>query len=256
MKLSVVIITKNEAANLRRCLKSVSLADEIVLVDSQSTDQTVEIAESFGARVSQIEWQGYGRAKQAAVEQAYGEWVLSIDADEELSEVLQDEIKTLLAGEPACDGYTIPRRTNFLGRWINHSGWYPDRVLRLFRRDKGRFNDAVVHERVIVDGRVGTLEHDLLHYSYPDLESYFARSNRYTSLGARQAYEAQKRFRLSDLIVRPLAAFSKGYLTGQGFRDGVEGFMIAVLSAMAVFAKYSKLRHLERTERNQNDQQA
>ena len=256
MKLSVVIITKNEEANLRRCLKSVSFADEIVLVDSQSTDRTVEIAESFGARVSPVEWLGYGHAKQAAVDLAYGEWILSIDADEELSGPLQEEIKTLLAGEPTCHGYTVSRRTNFLGRWINHSGWYPERVLRLFLRNKGRFNDAVIHEQVLVDGSVGQLRNNICHYSYPDLESYFARSNRYTSVGARQAYDAQRRFRISDLIVRPIAAFAKCYIIGQGFRDGVEGFMIAVLSAMAVFAKYSKLRHLERTERNQNDQQA
>lgn len=253
MKLSVVIITKNEEANLPRCLKSVSFADEIVLVDSHSTDRTIEIAESFGARISTVEWHGFGHAKQRAVDQAQGEWVLSIDADEELSPALQEEIKALFAGDPTCDGYTVCRRTNFLGRWINHSGWYPDRVLRLFRKDKGGFNDAVIHEQVIVDGQVGQLRSDMYHFSYPDLESYFARSNHYTTIGAQQAHDAGKRFRISDLLLRPVAAFSKGYVTGQGFRDGLEGFMIAVLSAMAVFAKYSKLRHLERTEKPQQD---
>lgn len=251
MKLSVVIITLNEDANLPRCLESVSFADEVVLVDSHSTDRTIEIAESFGARVSTVEWHGFGRAKQVAVDQARGEWILSIDADEELSPTLQEEIKALLAGDPTCDGYTVCRRTNFLGRWINHSGWYPDRVLRLFRKDKGGFNNAVIHEQVIVDGTVGQLENDMYHFSYPDLESYFERSNRYTTVGAQQAYDAKKRFRSSDLLLRPVAVFTKCYVAGQGFRDGLEGFMIAVLSAMAVFAKYSKLRHLERSAEHQ-----
>ena len=248
MSLTVVIITKNEEANLARCLESVSFADEIVLVDSQSTDRTIEIAKSYNARVSSVEFAGYGPAKQTAVDLAQNEWILSIDADEELTQPLKEEIINLLSGDPACSGYTVNRRTNFLGKWINHSGWYPDRVLRMFRKADGGFNDSVIHEKIIVEGQVGRLKNDLNHYSYPDLESYLTRSNRYTTIGAQQAFDAGKRFSGTDLVFRPLAAFLKCYVTGQGFRDGLEGLMIAVLSAMAVFAKYSKLRHLERTK--------
>ena len=253
MKLSVAIITKNEEANLARCLESVSFADEIVLVDSQSTDRTLEIARSFDARVSSIDFKGYGPAKQAAVDKAQGEWILSIDADEEISPALKDEITQLLSGSPTSDGYTIPRRTNFLGRWIGYSGWYPDRVLRLFRKSNGGFNDAVIHEKIVVRGTVGQLQSDIYHYSYPDLESYFTRSNRYTTIGAQQAYDAHKKFAVTDILFRPFATFVKCYIQGQGFRDGLEGFMIAVLSSVAVFAKYSKLRHLEQTNQEHNE---
>jgi glycosyltransferase involved in cell wall biosynthesis len=249
MNLSVVIIARNEEENLPRCLKSVSFADEIILVDSQSTDRTVEIAESFGARVSQVEWKGYGPAKQSALNRACGKWVFSIDADEEVTPRLREEIKQIIAADGPHDGYSVNRMTNFLGRWIRHSGWYPDRVLRLFKRANGKFSSDIIHEEALVEGSIGQLKNDLLHYSYPDLESYLERSNRYTTIGAEAAYKIGKRYHFFSLLIKPLAAFSKCYLTGLGFLDGVEGFMIATLSAKAAFVKYCKLRTLQKMEK-------
>ncbi|MBI5266596.1 MAG: glycosyltransferase family 2 protein [candidate division Zixibacteria bacterium] len=245
-RLSVVIITHNEETNLARCLESVRFADEIIMADSHSTDRTVEIASQFGARTFTIEWSGFGPAKQFAVDQATGEWILSIDADEALSAELAEEIKGIIAGAPSCDGFDMPRLTNFLGRWIRHCGWYPDRVARLFRKGRGRFTDATVHESLVVDGPVGHCRRDLLHYSYPTLEIYFEKFNRYTTMGAEQALARGERSGLFDLTIRPAAAFVKHYISKAGLLDGMEGLMISVLSSCAVFIKYAKLRQLQR----------
>lgn len=245
-RLSVVIITHNEEANLARCLESVRFADEIIVADSHSTDRTVEIARQFGAKTFAIEWSGFGPAKQFAVEQATGEWILSIDADEALSADLANEVKEIVAGAPSYDGYDMPRLTNFLGRWIRHCGWYPDRVPRLFRKGRGRFTDATVHESLVVDGPVGHCRCDLLHFSYPTLELYFDKFNRYTTMGAEQALARGERTGIFGLTIRPAAAFVKHYISKAGFLDGMEGLMISVLSSCAVFIKYAKLRQLRR----------
>jgi glycosyltransferase involved in cell wall biosynthesis len=163
-KLSAVVITKNEEANIERCLRSVSWVDEIILVDSDSDDATVEIARNLGAKVFRPEWHGFGPAKQFAVDQASGDWVLSIDADEEVSFMLKNEIIQLFENDPPCAGYMLPRKTQFLGRWILHSGWYPDYVLRLFKRSAGNFTPALVHEKVEINGPVGKMHNPLLHY--------------------------------------------------------------------------------------------
>lgn len=246
MNISVVIITKNEEANIERCLKSVVWADEIVVVDSDSTDRTVEIARQYQARVFTVVFKGYGPAKQEAVKQSTGEWILSIDADEEVTPALAREIREKLANPGDIDGFFVKRRTNFLGRWIYHCGWYPDPILRVFRKANGNFNDAVVHEKVEVRGRTGCLKGELLHYSYPDLESYLRRFNRYTTLGAEAAYEKGRRTGWFDLVLRPPVSFIAHFISRQGFRDGVEGFMVSVLSATAVFVKYAKLRHIQK----------
>jgi glycosyltransferase involved in cell wall biosynthesis len=248
--LSLVVITKNEEANLARCLDSVRFADELIVVDSHSADRTVEIAEKCGARVLTVDWKGYGPAKQTGVDAAGCDWVLSLDADEAVSEELATEIKTVLTSSNAEAGYAIPRRTNFLGRWIYHCGWYPDRVIRLFRRDKGRFDEAVVHEKVIVDGSVGLLSAEILHYCYPDLDSYFRKFNWYTSVGAEEAYKNGKRAGLFHLVVKPPASFLAHYVLRQGFRDGIEGLLVSALSAGAVLVKYAKLRDLQRNRTN------
>ena len=248
-RVSVVIITRNEASNLPRCLESVRWADEIIVVDAGSTDGTREIADRFGARVHVEPWRGFGHAKQTGVDLATGDWVFSIDADEVVPPALAEEIRRVVSennGHPA--GYTVPRRTRFLGRWIRHCGWYPDRVLRLFRRERGRFDGAVVHERVVVDGPVGELTHDLLHYSYPDLETYFEKFNRYTTLGAEKAYANGERAGWSHLLVKPAVSFVKHYVLKRGFLDGLEGFVLSVLSAGAVFVKYAKLWHRHRQQ--------
>ncbi len=247
--LSVVIITRDEEANIRRCIESVSFADEIIVIDSGSTDNTRELAWEAGATVHEIGWRGYGPAKAYGVEQAASEWVLSVDADEAVSPELATEIKAVLSGDAECAGYEMPRMTNFLGRWIRHGAWYPDRVLRLFRRAKGTFDDAAVHESVQLDGQIGRFRGDLLHYSYPNLEFYFDKSNRYTTLGAEEAFRRGRRAPWFDLVFRPPATFIKHFVLKQGFRDGAEGFLISVLSSMATLAKYAKLRDLARQQR-------
>ncbi len=249
MKLSVVVITKDEEANIGRCLDSAHWADEIILIDSQSTDRTVEIAQGYGAKVFSPLWHGYGPAKRDGVERATGEWILSIDADEVVSPALADEIRELLAGAPEHAGYCINRRTNFLGRWIKHCGWYPDRVLRLFRRDSGNFDEAVVHEKVVVNGSTGHLKGELLHYSYPTLASYLAKFDVYTTLGAEKAFGQGKRAHWHDIVLRPPVSFIKHYLIHRGFLDGWEGLVVSVMSSTAVFVKYAKLRHLAGKDR-------
>jgi glycosyltransferase involved in cell wall biosynthesis len=243
-KVSAVIITKNEEANIERCLRSVSWADEIILVDSESSDDTVEIAWSLGAKVFRPEWRGFGPAKQYAVEQASGEWVLSIDADEEVSFTLKNEILHLLETEPPCVGYMIPRKTQFLGRWILHSGWRPDYVLRLFKRSAGNFTSALVHEKVEVDGPVGKLHNTLLHYSYPTLEDFTRRQDQYSTLGAQDMFGAGKPFRPSQLVFKPILSFLRKFIFHKGWRDGWEGFLIAALTANGTLLKYAKLRLL------------
>jgi len=245
--LSAVIITRNEEANIARCLKSVKWADDIVVMDSSSIDRTVEIAKEHDARVFTVDWQGFGAAKQEGVDKAVSEWVLSIDADEEVSEQLADEIRKAIE-HSTYDGYYIGRRTNFLGRWIYHCGW-SDSVLRLFRKDRGRFDGATVHERIIIDGEAGHLNGELYHYSYPTLESYFEKFNRYTTLGAEQAFAQGKTANWLDIVIRPPVSFVKHYISKQGFRDGLEGFTISALSSVAVLVKYAKLRDLRRKER-------
>ncbi|MEW6049455.1 MAG: glycosyltransferase family 2 protein [Candidatus Zixiibacteriota bacterium] len=243
-RLTVMIITRNEAYNLPRCLESVGWADEVLVVDSHSTDRTREIARDFKARVIEIDWTGFGPAKGIGVRQATGDWILSVDADEVVSDELAGQIRAILNQEETFHGYFVRRRTNFLGRWIYHCGWYPDPVLRLFLKEYGQFNDAVVHEKVQLRGIAGHLSGELLHYSFPTLEHYMVKSDRYTTLGAQEAFAAGRRTRWYDLVLKPPISFFKHYVSKRGFLDGTEGFMVAVLSATAVFVKYAKLRHL------------
>jgi glycosyltransferase involved in cell wall biosynthesis len=244
MRISAVIITKNEAANLRRCLESVKWVDEIVIIDSQSTDNTLEIAKEYSAKIYSPSWRGFGPAKKEGVERASGDWILSIDADEEVTPELTDEIGRVIRSNPVLGGYFIGRKTKFLGRWILHSGWYPDFVLRLFQKQAGNFDEAVVHEKVHISGEAGRLQHELRHYSFPSLEHYLQKSNLYTSLGAREAYRKGDRANWFDIVIKPPVSFIKHYILKQGFRDGLEGFIISALSAVAVLVKYAKLREL------------
>jgi len=245
-KLSVVIIARNEEASLPRCLKSVAWADEVIVGDSGSADRTAEIARNLGARVYGYEWRGFGPAKQGVVDQATGEWILSLDADEEVTPELAAEIKTVLEGNERAVGYYLPRRTEFLGRWMMHGGWYPDYVLRLFRKDRGLFTDATVHEAVKVDGSTARLRNDLLHYSYPTLERYFDKFNRYTTLAANEAFRMGQSVGLAELVLNPIAKFLKQYFLKGGFLDGARGLLLAILSSGYVSIKYAKLRDLWR----------
>lgn len=243
--LTVVVITLNEEHNISRCLNSVAWADEIIVVDANSSDRTREIAKEHGARVLVREWQGFGKAKQAGVLESKGDWVLSLDADEVVSPALGQEIQAAIKSKDYV-GYRVPRKTQFLGKWISHCGWYPDYVLRLFRAESGKVSADAVHERIEVDGQVGTLGNELQHYSYPTLEVYFSKFNRYTTLAARDGLRTGQRASVYDLLVRPFAAFIKHYFLRQGFRDGLQGFTISVLSSCYVFVKYSKIRELRK----------
>ena len=249
-RLSVAIITLNEEANIRRTLESIRWADEIIVLDSGSTDRTVSICREFTDLVFQQDWLGYGKQKNAAIDRAGGDWVLSLDADEPIEPALADEIRAIMASPDARDGYRIPRKTFFLGRWVRHGGWYPDYNLRLFRKGKGRFSERVVHESVTVDGTIGATRHAILHYAYPDLSSYLASINRYSSLAvevmAQRGIPARKTSWIT-IVFRPVATFLLKYVFRLGFLDGKQGLLINLFHSWYVFAKYAKA--WERTQR-------
>jgi hypothetical protein len=240
-RVSVIIITYNEARNIEACLRSVQWADEIIVADSMSTDGTAGLAAKFTPHVHCIPWQGYAENKNSALDLATGEWVLWVDADERVTDDLATEIRQLLSGEPEHQAYAVARRAFFLGKWIRHSGWYPGYVVRFFRRGSARFDDQKVHEGLALQGSKGTLKHDLLHYTDDDLQHYFWKFNRYTSLAAGEAQERGKSAGLASILFRPMHKFLKMYFFQLGFLDGVEGFMLALLSSSYVAAKYMKI---------------
>lgn len=248
-RLSAVIIALNEAARIGACLESLAWVDEIVVVDSGSSDGTREIAERYGATVYDIPWRGFGPQKQAAVELASHDMILNVDCDERVTPELAREIQALLADGQRVTGYTVPRRTFFGSREIRHCGWYPDRTVRLFDRRHARFSAEPVHERVEMKGEVGHCRGDLLHYSFDGFSDLIAKMNRYTDIGAGQLLARGKRSNLSQVTLRPLFAFWKTYILRGGFLDGFAGFAIAVSNTVSVFYKYAKLRELQgRTE--------
>jgi glycosyltransferase involved in cell wall biosynthesis len=241
--LSVVLITRDEAANIAGCLASVAFASEIIVVDSGSTDGTQGIARSLGAQVTQTsDWPGFGPQKNRALAQATQPWVLSIDADERVTPQLQAEIVAAISGANSrLSGFDMPRRSNFCGQYMSHSGWYPDRVTRLFRRESGRFSDDLVHERVIVEGAVGHLRNDLLHDTYPDLETMLAKLDRYSSASAQALFEGGARSSFAGAIVRGAWAFVRTYFLRLGLLDGRMGFVLALSVAETTYYKYLKL---------------
>lgn len=240
MKLSVIIITKNEADNIQACLDSVSFADQRIIVDSGSSDATVAIARAAGAAVIEADWPGFGAQKNRALQAADGEWVLSLDADERISDALRREILAVLAG-PALNAYALPRLSSFCGHFIHHAGWYPDHIVRLFKRGTARFSDDLVHERIITDGAVGRLKHHIIHYSYRDDTAYLRKLEQYSTLGARQAYDAGKRGGLGKAILHGCTAFLRSYVAKRGFLDGRAGLMVAISTAESTYHKYFKL---------------
>ncbi|OGS98070.1 MAG: glycosyl transferase family 2 [Gallionellales bacterium RIFCSPLOWO2_12_FULL_59_22] len=240
-KLSVILIAKNEAANLRACLEAVAWADEIVVVDSGSTDGTLDIAREFTGKVYvHAEWPGFGKQKNRALDYASGDWVLSLDADERVTPELRAEIEAVLAS-PQASGYEIPRLSSFCGRFMRHSGWYPDYVLRLFRRGSGRFDDAPVHEAVRLEGKAARLKTPLLHYSYRDFDDVLDKLNRYSSAAAAVQEQRGKRGGLATAVGHGLWSFIRTYFLRAGFLDGREGFMLAVLNAEHSYYRYLKL---------------
>jgi glycosyltransferase involved in cell wall biosynthesis len=246
-RLSVVVVTWNEEARLRGCLESVTWADEIVVVDAESADRTAEVARKFTDRVFVRRWPGFAAQKNWALEQAGGDWVLSLDADEEVSDELRTEIQTLLRDGAGCDGYRVPRRNIFLGQWIRHGRLYPDWQLRLFRRGCGRFVDREVHESVRVPGAVGELRGPLVHRSYRDIADFLARADRYSSLAADEWVRSGRRLRARHLVLGPPGRFLSMYVAGRGFLDGWRGFLLAGLYGYYVFIRAAKV--WERTRR-------
>ena len=245
---SAVLITRNVAAVLDSCLKSLSFADEIVVVDSASTDGTVDIAQRRGARVVQKEWLGFGRQKQFAVEQAKHDWVLCLDSDERVSTELAASIQSALAA-PVAPVYRMARRNRFLGRWLSHGEGYPDWSPRLFNRLNARWSDDLVHEKVLYAVTPGTLKGDLLHDSSDDLTTYLDRQNRYTTLAARQAFERGRSAGMVHLALSPVVRFFKFYVFRLGFLDGMEGLLHISIGCMNSYMKYAKLIELRRTEK-------
>ena len=237
--LSVIIITKNEALNIRECLESVKWADEIVVVDSGSTDETVSICREFTPHVYIYGWPGFGIQKNRALGYATQEWILSLDADERVTPELRSEIEiTMLEGSKP--GYEIPRLSSFCGRYMQHSGWHPDYVTRLFLRNYGRFSNDLVHERVIIDGIVARLQHNLLHESFRDLDQLLSKMNHYSTAGAVMLGNKGREATLTQAITHGLWAFVRSYFLRAGFLDGREGFMLAVSTAEGTYYRYAK----------------
>ena len=245
--LSAVLITRNAAAVLAPCLESLAFADEIVVVDSGSSDGTAEIARRFGARLVQKEWLGFGRQKQYAVDQARHDWVLCLDADETVSPRLAASIQAALAA-PVSPVYRMPRRNRFLGRWLSHGEGYPDWSPRLFNRMNARWSDDLVHEKVLYAVTPGTLQGDLLHDSSDDLTAYLERQNRYTTLAARQAYELGRSAGFFHILMSPVVRFLKFYVFRLGFLDGMPGLLHISIGCMNSYLKYAKLIELRKAD--------
>jgi glycosyltransferase involved in cell wall biosynthesis len=247
LRLSAILITKNEENHISECLASLAWCDEIIIVDSGSTDNTVTLCRSFTDKILITKkWPGFGPQKNIALAKATGEWVLSIDADERVPEALQQEIQQAIT-QSTYTAFRIPRQSRYCGRWIKHSGWTPDYVIRLFRRDCARFSDDLVHEKVqILQGKIGTLTIPLRHYSFNSLEEVLDKINHYSTASAQQHDAQGKKSSLTKAIWHGLWAFWRTYILRAGFLDGREGFMLAVSNAEGTYYRYLKLMYLQK----------
>lgn len=241
--LSVIIITRNEAQHIGRCLASVAWADEIIVMDSGSDDNTVNICKQFTEQVFVTDWPGFGPQKQRALDKAGHDWVLSIDADEEVNDALKNEILAAMR-QSDVQGFEIPRLSSYCGKPIKHGGWWPDHVLRLFRRDAGRFSDDVVHERILVTGNIKQLHNPLLHEAFVDPEEVLHKMNNYSSLGAKKMFNQGRKAGLGLAIGKGLWTFFRTYFVKAAILDGAEGLMLAISNAEGTYYKYLKLRNL------------
>lgn len=247
IKLSSLILAKDEERNIARCIESqLACIDEIiVLIDDATTDRTEEIVRTFPqVRYEKVVWQGFSKTKQLGLSLASNNWIFWIDADEAVTKPLNDEVLQFKKSLPKCNAYSFPRRAFFLGKWIKHSGWYPGRVTRLFRKDKIQFSGNDVHEYLLVNEEVGKFINDIDHFTDPSIEHYFTKFNSYTSLAAKELFERKKSFKKTDILLRPLFIFLKMYIFRLGFLDGFHGFLLAVFSSHYVFTKYAKLWEL------------
>lgn len=247
MKITAAIVTLNEERNIARAIRSLvcadkRFADEILVVDSGSSDRTREIATELGARVMEEPWRGYAGQKNFAAASASNDWILSLDADEEVTADLAREITALKTTAPKFDGWTMPRLARYLGRWIRHSGWYPDRKVRLYHRDRGSWQGGYVHESVKINGSIGELNGDLLHYTCDSLSQHVRTLDRYTTLAAQELTASGKRVPLQKLIVDPPWSFIRSYILQRGFQDGAQGLTIAAMASFYTFSKYAKAR--------------
>jgi glycosyltransferase involved in cell wall biosynthesis len=248
VSLSVIVITKNEALNIQACLQSVLFADQLLVLDSGSTDGTVERANEMGAEVSQsLDWPGFGTQKNRVLALARCDWVLSIDADERLSPELQAEIKSVLI-KPQFDVYTFPRLSSYCGQNMHHSGWYPDRVIRLFRRGTAKFSDDLVHEKIITSQAIGHLKEHLHHESFTSFEAVLDKANRYSTAGAQTLFKQGKKASLGKALGHGLWAFLRTYLLRLGFLDGRMGLVLAISNAEGTYYRYLKLWLLSRKD--------
>jgi glycosyltransferase involved in cell wall biosynthesis len=243
---TVTVITKHEADALADALRSVSWANEIIVIDAESTDGTVEIARQFTDRVYVRAWNGYIDQKNHAAGLAKNDWILSLDADERVTPQLAEEIQALLATDPDSNGYRIPRVSFYFGRWMRTTDMYPDYQLRLYDRRHARWNGQYVHESVRADGSVGYLKNDLQHHPYRDLSEHLIRMDRYTTLAARQMHEQGRRATVMDLLIHPRLAFLRNYILKGGFRDGKAGLVISLVNSYYVFLKFAKLWEIQR----------
>jgi glycosyltransferase involved in cell wall biosynthesis len=243
-KLSAIVPTFNEEKNIAECLDSVSWADEVIVVDSFSSDSTVDVCRSRGVKLIQHEYLNSAAQKNWILPQTRHRWVLIVDADERVTPALREEITGLLVAGPDCDGYWIRRRNRFMGKEVRFCGWQRDKVLRFFDRDKGRYEEKHVHAEVQLDGRVGFLKSRLVHDSYRDFSSFLRKLDKYTDWGARDLLGKGRRAGFLNLVIRPPARFARMYVFQLGFLDGARGLIICTLGATSVFLKYAKLWRL------------
>jgi len=245
VKLSVYVIAYNDEPNMRACLESVIWADELVVVDSYSTDKTAAIAREFTDKVYQVEFKGFGHLRNEALSYCSHEWIFSLDSDERMTPALQEEIRTVLDRGPEADAYFVPRKNYFLGRWIKHCGWYPDyRQPQLFRKNRLRYREELVHESFTCDGSVGYLLQPALQYPFRDIDHYIAKQDRYSDLMAKRMVEQGRRFSPYQLVTHPLASFVKMALLRRGFLDGMPGLILSGLYGYYTFMKYAKFWEL------------
>lgn len=245
MEISAVIITYNEEKRLEPALQSLSkIAEEIIVVDRYSDDDTVKIAKKYTNRVFQRKWTNFADQKNFANGKAKFPWILSLDADERLSPKLKEEILHLKEQEPLCAGFSMAREVFYLGRWIRHSGWYPDRKIRLFQKEKARWEGEYVHEKLVIEGQVKKLHGSIYHFTYLNIADHLRRINTFSDLGAQKLYAQNKKCRWYHLLLLPFFRFFRAYLLKAGFLDGFAGFVISVLDAYSVFARCAKLKEI------------
>lgn len=249
MPLTVIIITKNEEASIGNCISSVAWADEIIVVDSGSTDRTENICRQYTDNFYTNDWPGFGPQKNRALALATKEWVLSLDADEMISPELRRELEHVMTNPETYSAFVIPRRSSYCGRFMHHSGWWPDYVTRLFRKGSARFSDDLIHERIMVDGSMGRLKHPIIHEAFEDMEEVLETMNRYSTIGAKMMHEHGKHGNLSKAILHGLWSFFQTYMVRLGFLDGREGFMLAVSNAEGTYYRYLKLMLLMEKKR-------